>query len=147
MQNVTRVHSAAACKIARCHYFAIDERYGVRVLLSRSGENPWVPQFKTRAVFSRFIEGNDVFVSLPTGYGKSLCYAALPYAFDLQRFGSIEPKRSIVLAVNARHSQDSEVVNSTFPPSFFVRVRQYCPTRDAWLRNIKVERASGNCDM
>ena len=29
-----------------------------------------------------FVEGRDVFVSLPTGYGKSIIYALLPLIFD-----------------------------------------------------------------
>ena len=45
-----------------------------------------------------FLRGNDVFVSLPTGYGKSLCYAALPsYAFDQVRASS---HPSIVIVVS-----------------------------------------------
>ena len=31
---------------------------------------------------STFMAGNDTFVSLPTGYGKSAIYAILPIAFD-----------------------------------------------------------------
>ena len=36
------------------------------------------------AVFS-FVNGSDVFVALPTGYGKSICFAILPLVFNALR--------------------------------------------------------------
>lgn len=40
---------------------------------------------KQEEALKSFMEGNDTFVSLPTGYGKSLIYAVLPIAFDKMR--------------------------------------------------------------
>ena len=37
---------------------------------------------KQKLAVRSFVEGNDVFVSLPTGSGKSLCYWLLPWVFE-----------------------------------------------------------------
>ena len=44
----------------------------------------------------QFMEGNDVFVALPTGFGKSAIFGILPCAFDLKLNRTI----SIVLVVS-----------------------------------------------
>ena len=53
--------------------------------------------FRTERV-KEIVAGNDVFVALPTGYGKSLCYALLPTVFDFVR--GRPPNSSIVLCVS-----------------------------------------------
>jgi bloom syndrome protein len=40
---------------------------------------------KQREAIVTFMSGRDVFVSLPTGYGKSLIYGVMPLAFDLYK--------------------------------------------------------------
>ena len=38
-----------------------------------------------QGVIREFMLGRDVFVGLPTGSGKSVCYAALSFVFDILR--------------------------------------------------------------
>ena len=56
-----------------------------------------------RETVKNFVHGRDVFVSLPTGAGKSVCYAALPLVFDNIRAQSDEETTcnpSIVVCVS-----------------------------------------------
>ena len=58
-----------------------------------------------------FASGSDVFVSLPTGYGKSFCYVLLPLVFDqlLGRSGSIvlciSPLTSLMMEQRSKFSK------------------------------------------
>ena len=53
-----------------------------------------------------FASGNDVFVSLPTGFGKTLCYSVLPVLFDLLRGHSVPTSIVVVVSTLVALMQD-----------------------------------------
>ena len=63
-----------------------------------------------RHVIRSFVTGNDVFVSLPTGFGKPYCFVLLPLVFDnfLGSQGSIilcvSPLTSLMLEQREKYS-------------------------------------------
>ena len=57
-------------------------------------------------VAEKFVSGRDVFVSLPTGSGKSVCYACLPLVFDMLRDQRVHPSIVVVIAPLSALMQD-----------------------------------------
>lgn len=47
-----------------------------------------------------FVRGKNVFVVLPTGYGKSACYACLPRAIDFHKNRLSKEDSSIIVVVS-----------------------------------------------
>ena len=59
-------------------------------------------------------EGKDVFVWLPTGYGKSICYQLLPFVFDVKLGRTNAPlvDRSVVLVISPLVSDSTRILLS-----------------------------------
>ena len=73
-----------------------DEVEAAAALAARNlGFTELLPEQKE--VITAFVEGQDVFVSLPTGFGKTLCFAALPGMFDrLSKYRLVEVFHSLL---------------------------------------------------
>ena len=59
----------------------------VRAVVIESARQLGYTKLKERQVeaVEAFIKGHDMFISLPTGYGKSVIYAVLPIVFNFLR--------------------------------------------------------------
>jgi ATP-dependent DNA helicase RecQ len=52
-----------------------------------------------RHCIKSFLEGKDVFIILPTGFGKTACFTCLPHAFDLVQNRS-DDKKAIIIVIS-----------------------------------------------
>lgn len=82
--------------------------------LSCVGKKALVLKEKQVETLRHLYDGSDVFLWVPTGYGKSLCYQALPYLFDAKRGKMSAPpsQRSVVLVVSPLVSLMVDQVNN-----------------------------------
>lgn len=62
----------------------MDEAMDLEMAILESAKDLGYPYLKEKQkeAVKWLMKGNDVFVALPTGYGKSVIFAVLPSAFD-----------------------------------------------------------------
>ena len=75
-----------------------DFAFCVSYALSRLKKENFVLKPEQSAVLESIFQRKDVFVWFPTGYGKSICYQALPFMFDRKLGRALD--KSVVLVVS-----------------------------------------------
>lgn len=70
--------------------------------VSRVGKAGIVLKPEQRQAVRHMYDGRDVFLWLPTGFGKSICYEVLPFLFDckLGKCDTVSSEGSIVIVVS-----------------------------------------------
>ncbi len=70
--------------------------------LSCVGKPDLVLKDKQLEALKYLYDGSDVFLWVPTGYGKSICFQALPFLFDVKlgRVSAPPSERSVVLVIS-----------------------------------------------
>ena len=54
---------------------------------------------RQREAVQALYEGKDIFLWLPTGYGKSICYQILPFLFDFKlKRAALPPSKHVVMS-------------------------------------------------
>ena len=80
----TNQRSPSAVIIITSLHHAERNEMDIEAAIRKGGLALGFPELKAKQVeaMSSFLKGKDTFVSLPTGYGKSIIFAALPLAYD-----------------------------------------------------------------
>ena len=74
---------------------------GLAYTLKRIGKGEMSLKDAQKQAIQAVYDGNDVFVWLPTGYGKSVCYECLPFLYDMKLDRHLsESERSVVLVIS-----------------------------------------------
>ena len=91
-----------AIMAANCATSPSDFSAALSYALSCVGKQDLLPKDKQVETLRHLYNGSDVFLWVPTGYGKSLCYQALPFLFDakLDRTSAPLSRRSVVLVIS-----------------------------------------------
>jgi hypothetical protein len=77
-----------------------------------------------------FISGKDVFVTFPTGYGKSIIYGKLPLIFDQHKGKHISVQTHFVTSTSCTHPQSRREKHSYLCKSIDGLDKQICGTKE-----------------